>query len=429
MSRGLGRNQMLSLLNAAILVLGVAAWLTVGSAPASGAGQQATPTAAIPASKPQAVLGAASYAPLAAAGPDLKALPSWRLGWRAEEGYPKSTDTTQSCRFAARMTASGELVRAEFTAPAGGRGYTILDASIARSRWGGLDVIGTTATPLRFAGRPEARVEAGQRLLSDPVAVPSRDGVIFDVTLTVSAGDTTQSGHVPSAGGCSAGALSDAAHAPAGAFSRAQTPWWLNSLLVDGPDQRSIAAFGDSITAGPTEYRWSDVLTGHGAAVVNAGVGGTGLTRVGFFHGASGAARAQALLVEPGLTDLVVLIGTNDLSWGVAPADFLTALDSVAKEAANRHVQVWVCTLPPRGGSAGWSPSMESARQAVNAALRGQWLATDGVRVIDTEPTVADPLDPQQLNPLYDAGDHLHPNAAGALQIGAAVGKALGLFS
>jgi lysophospholipase L1-like esterase len=327
------------------------------------------------------------------------------------------------------MTASGARVRAEFTAPTGGRGYTLLDASVARSRWGGLDVIGATATPLRFAGRTEARVEAGQRLLSDPVAVTSRDGVVFDVTLTVSAGDTTQSGHVPSAGGCSAGALHDAAHAPADAFSRAQTPWWLNSLLVDGPDQRSIAAFGDSITAGPTEYRWSDALTGHGAAVVNAGVGGTGLTRVGFFHGASGAARAQALLTEPGLTDLVTLIGINDLSWGVAPTDFLAGLDAVAKEAAKRHIQVWVCTLLPRGGSAGWTPDMESARQTVNAALRSQWLAADGVRVIDTEPTVADPLDPQQLNPSYDSGDHLHPNTAGALQIGAAVGKAIGLFS
>jgi lysophospholipase L1-like esterase len=33
--------------------------------------------------------------------------------------------------------------------------------------------------------------------------------------------------------------------------------------------------------------------------------------------------------------------------------------------------------------------------------------------VIDFATAVADPGHPEQLNPAYDSGDHLHPNAAG----------------
>jgi lysophospholipase L1-like esterase len=33
--------------------------------------------------------------------------------------------------------------------------------------------------------------------------------------------------------------------------------------------------------------------------------------------------------------------------------------------------------------------------------------------VIDFATVLADPSDPQMLNPVYDSGDHLHPDAAG----------------
>ena len=33
--------------------------------------------------------------------------------------------------------------------------------------------------------------------------------------------------------------------------------------------------------------------------------------------------------------------------------------------------------------------------------------------MIDFAAAVADPSDPERLNPAYDSGDHLHPNAAG----------------
>lgn len=41
--------------------------------------------------------------------------------------------------------------------------------------------------------------------------------------------------------------------------------------------------------------------------------------------------------------------------------------------------------------------------------------------MIDFAAAVADPRDPDRLNPAYDSGDHLHPNAAGYRAMAAAV--------
>jgi lysophospholipase L1-like esterase len=57
-------------------------------------------------------------------------------------------------------------------------------------------------------------------------------------------------------------------------------------------------------------------------------------------------------------------------------------------------------------------------RAAVNHWIRtcGQY---DGVA--DFASAVADPADPQRLNPAYNSGDSLHPNDAGYRAIAAAI--------
>jgi lysophospholipase L1-like esterase len=60
----------------------------------------------------------------------------------------------------------------------------------------------------------------------------------------------------------------------------------------------------------------------------------------------------------------------------------------------------------------------EAIRQAVN-----HWILSCGQydAVADFAAAVADPTDPQQLNPGYDSGDYLHPNDAGYQAIAAAI--------
>jgi len=45
--------------------------------------------------------------------------------------------------------------------------------------------------------------------------------------------------------------------------------------------------------------------------------------------------------------------------------------------------------------------------------------------VINFAKVVAEPGDPQLLDPKYDSGDHIHPNASGYVAMGQAVNLAL----
>jgi lysophospholipase L1-like esterase len=232
-------------------------------------------------------------------------------------------------------------------------------------------------------------------------------------------------------GACTPAPLADEAGiAPGSLFTVPHRLAWLRSVQVYGPPRRSIAAFGDSITVSPQlplHKYWSDVLLGHGVAIVNAGAGGSYLTTMGMYGTAIGLHRLQELLAEPGLSDVVLLIGTNDLAVGVSPAQFLNALAFALHDAQARQVRVWVCTILPRGGS-GWTPSAEPARLAVNAVLRSSWLSQRGARLIDTDAALRDPAQPDRLLADFDSGDHLHPSVDGAYELGLTIELALGLL-
>jgi lysophospholipase L1-like esterase len=60
----------------------------------------------------------------------------------------------------------------------------------------------------------------------------------------------------------------------------------------------------------------------------------------------------------------------------------------------------------------------EQVRDAVN-----DWIRTSGEydAVVDLDHALADPADPDRLNPAYDGGDGLHPNDAGMHAMAAAV--------
>jgi lysophospholipase L1-like esterase len=71
-----------------------------------------------------------------------------------------------------------------------------------------------------------------------------------------------------------------------------------------------------------------------------------------------------------------------------------------------------------------YNPARESARQHTNDWIRGggAWDA-----VVDIDQVLRDPAQPTRLNPVYDSGDHLHPNDAGYQAMAQAV--PLGLFA
>lgn len=92
----------------------------------------------------------------------------WHLAWRAENAFPNTTRTTQTCRFAALLTAYGDFVRAEFSSPVvPGKGYTIYSASIALSSGYGLSTVSASSQPLTFGGKASLTVLPGAVVLGD----------------------------------------------------------------------------------------------------------------------------------------------------------------------------------------------------------------------------------------------------------------------
>jgi hypothetical protein len=206
------------------------------------------------------------------------------MGWRSEILFRDQTSVPATCRLAARVAATGSAVRAEFTSPIGHRGYRLLGATVARAvAPGSLAEAKDSRQRLTFSGSSQVQVPTGGRVLSDPVRLPVRAGDIITVTLTAGPGDVPRKAVPTEPYLCAAGVVP--LTSPASAFTRTQNQAYLQTLLVDGPAQRSIVALGDSLTensrfAPVASYvRWTDQLVRHGVDVVNAGVSGGELTR------------------------------------------------------------------------------------------------------------------------------------------------------
>jgi lysophospholipase L1-like esterase len=211
---------------------------------------------------------------------------------------------------------------------------------------------------------------------------------------------------------------------------------FLGAVMVEAAQSaRTVVALGDSITDGngstpDADRRWPDVLARrlapHGIAVANAGISGGRLARDGM--GRSALARfEQDVLGQGGVSDVIVLLGINDIGWPAspfAPSECAVALDELTSAyrllvamAHVRGVRVTAGTLPPFEGAlegtpyAGhYSADKERMRQELN-----NWIRTAGAfdAVVDFDAVLRAPGHPRRLRPAFDSGDHLHPGDAG----------------
>jgi lysophospholipase L1-like esterase len=210
------------------------------------------------------------------------------------------------------------------------------------------------------------------------------------------------------------------------------------------PGSYSIIALGDSITDGHATTtngndRWTDVLAQRlqanvatrNAGVLNHGIGGNNLLKDGL--GPNVLARFDRdVLAQPGVRYLIVLEGVNDLGGLAHKADatkedhdelvhrMIGAYQQIIARAHAHGITVYGATILPDGGSnynRSNGPS-EHDRQQVNAWIRqpGHFDA-----VVDLDKITADPVNPLQLLPAYDSGDHLHPGPAGYKAMGQAI--------
>jgi lysophospholipase L1-like esterase len=217
--------------------------------------------------------------------------------------------------------------------------------------------------------------------------------------------------------------------------------YFLDGLDVQAPGETgAVSAFGDSITDGfqglytigtedlrnmgdngryPDDLAQRLRVTGTPLSVLNAGIGSNQLLHdaaAGGNGGPSGLSRFTAdVLDRPGVTDVIVLDGINDLAQNppATAADVIAGLKQLVSMAHARQVRIQLGTITPAGGveNPNWNPAVgEPARQAINAWIRTQHIA-DGV--VDFDASVRDPSDPTRIDPRYDGSDHLHFNALG----------------
>ena len=342
----------------------------------------------------------------------------------------------QTLRQKVELSLDGERIRVRFSNRFGKTPLRIAAASVARGT-GAEAFSPATLRALRFGGRGSLTIAPGADAWSDGVDLPVQAGqtvvvsAFFDRTTPFATASMLESGSTWVTPG-------NAVMTPK---LRNPSALVLNQI-VTGLDVlttrsiRTVVAFGDSITAGSTEATsgaYPDMLAtrlrdtqpgGQDVAVLNLGIGGNRLLADGI--GPSGLSRFELdVLKQSGVTHAIILLGTNDIGRAMfakvpgaelKPRDMPTAeritegLQQLVKQARAKGVKVLIGTVPPFRNTPYWSESSEAMREAVNRWIRGKQ-DIDGV--IDFDAALRDPTDPQALNPLFDSGDHLHPNKAG----------------
>jgi lysophospholipase L1-like esterase len=311
----------------------------------------------------------------------------------------------------------------------------------------GLRQSGAAVTPgsnhaITFSGMRSISIPAGALAVSDPIdlSLPPTADVAVSVFIAHSVGPATmhalalQTSYVSGAGNFTA---SEAA-AP---FSNTIQSWpFLTALEVHAAEgAHAVVTFGDSITDGykstaDANKRWPDcfaselIASDRNVAVVNEGISGNRM----YFDGApvrpifgpNGLSRFDRdVLVAPGATHVVVMLGINDIGQPgtlnrpdqeVSADQLIAGYRQLIARAHSRGIKIIGATLTPfdtYNGSKGYfTPEGEAKRQAVNTWIRSG-KEFDGI--IDFDAAVRDPNHPSQFLPLYDSGDHLHPNDAG----------------
>ena len=314
-----------------------------------------------------------------------------------------------------------------------------VEIAVAKTMGASPEIDESTSVRLTFDGFASVTMAPGATVVSDPVpfdleermnlAITIQYGRISSTTLTSHPGSRTTS--------YIANGYTMDFSAPV-----AETNHWYTISSIDVKPRRksaAIAVLGDSITDGRGtttngQDRWTDQLSRsllqdratRNLSVLNFGLGGNCILRGGL--GPTGQSRyARDLFGHPGVKYIILFEGTNDLGGsrnGLATAEGIKGVWSqIVEEAHAKGIKVFGATVTPVKGNGYYSPDHEAGRVALN-----EWIRTSGIfdGVIDFDRMVADPAQPDRLDPafLYE-NDWLHLNAAGYEKMGWGIDRGL----
>ena len=381
----------------------------------------------------------------------------WQVAWGSTMAWGYGTVADATVRTVADIPVDAAAVKVRVSNQFGTAPLVVGAATLGRSL-GGAAVATSSIVRLSFAGLPSTVILPGGSAWSDPVSVATSTPATLAVSVFVR-DRALISAHYPCCEAStpsfvSAAGSGDLAASVAASGFGFEAPW---SRLVDaiaverpappagvGAARGSIVVVGDSITDGfNSGARWTNLLQqrisqlplAERPAVVNEGNTANTLTSVVPNDAGSGGAPpglerlSQDALGLPGVSTVVVFLGTNDLYFGAGAPALIGGYRQAAAAARAAGVRVVAVTVTPRAGSEGWDPTRQARLEQVN-----QWLLTSDRfdAVINVATALADiyngSCQPTAMLPAYDSGDHLHPDTAGATAMANAVKPAaLGL--
>ncbi|EXI39759.1 GDSL-like Lipase/Acylhydrolase family protein [Acinetobacter baumannii 846928] len=343
--------------------------------------------------------------------------------------------SNQTIRQVSQISLGGEAVRLVFTNQYGEQPLYIDQTTIGLANAASLKSKSTY--PVYFAGQLKAKILPGKQLVSDPIelAVPDYTQLVVNSFIQKPTMFKTFHWDAKQTSWLISGNQTTNLTTPTDA--KTTTARLLLSAIEVKPKQKAhvVAVVGDSITDGATatldaNTRWTDFLakrlSAHQVAVINSGISGNRLLTDGM--GDSVLKRLNSEVFQyAGVKTLIVLVGINDISWpgtAFAPKQQIPSFEAltqgyrrVVSEAHKHNIQVIGTTLLPFSGALPntpldnyYQPNKDQLRQRIN-----HWIRTshtfDGV--LDLDEGLKDPKHPNRLNPIYDSGDHLHPNDRG----------------
>jgi lysophospholipase L1-like esterase len=372
----------------------------------------------------------------------------WRVAWGSPMAWAQpgviASDTT--VRELSTVALGGKAVKVRISNLFGDAPLVVGAATVALSSGGGA-IIASTLKRLAFDRRPSITIPVGRVAYSDATRLTVAGGQTLAVSVYVRDSDLVtlhpygNLGAVSFFAGNGSGNQVDSV---TGTAFPNPSPWprWVDAVDVLEPrGQGSIVVLGDSITDGyNTTLRWTDLLqkridglpVAQRRAIINEGITANALSplpgddsKTG--GGPAGLSRLQTdALGQPGVSYLVLFLGTNDLFFGDGAGHVIAAMRSAIARAHRAGIKIVGVTLLPRQGSERWDPQQYPNHQPFLEQI-DHWILTshafDGV--LDFAHAVADTYDgqcnPIAMYPSYDSGDHLHPNAAGQTAMANAV--------
>ena len=352
----------------------------------------------------------------------------WGNAVSVAENRPERYAKNITIRYPIHVPFGGNAVRLTFDNYCGTEPVTLNKVTV---------LYGGKCYPVFLNGNREMTMEAGERIVTDPLEVHIHDGEIIQVSFYLK--DFTLMRSVVFA----CGPLSEGLYANGDETETIRIDiensrkthlfYFLSnvSVLTD-EGNRAIVCYGDSITA----QNWPDELAlrcfnegYHNTAVIRRATSGSRILRE--YHcltyesyGLSGEHRfshevptdgADVVIIQQGINDIIHPVGKRNnifrpMSDLPTVEELIEGLKGYIAKARSYGYKVYVGTLLPMGGWRTDAPFRQGMRHAYNEFIRTTDLI-DGC--IDFDKALRDPQRPDHFLPEYDSGDHLHPSAAG----------------